>query len=118
MAGEALFIGWSQVVRGREKKAFDVFNESVQYWGSLQADGKVDSMEIALLTPHGGELAGFVLLKGDAAALDEVRRSEEFQRSIARANMIVDGIGVVPSFTGESLGQQMALYQAQVDELS
>jgi hypothetical protein len=29
MADEALFIGWGEVVRGRERKAVDVFNESI-----------------------------------------------------------------------------------------
>jgi hypothetical protein len=118
VAGEALFVGWGQVVRGREKKALDVFNESVQYWGSLQQDGKIESLEVVLLTPHGGDLFGYALLKGDAASLDEIQRSEEFQRSTARAAMIVDGIGIVQAFTGDSLGQQMALYQAQIDELT
>src|SRR5690349_165664 len=33
MADAALFIGWGQVVRGREKRAVEVFNESVAYWG-------------------------------------------------------------------------------------
>ena len=118
MAGEAIFIGWGQVVRGREKKALEVFNESVQYWGSLQADGKIESLDVVLLAPHGGDLAGYALLKGDAAALDEVRRSDEFLRSTTRAQMIVDGIGVVPALTGEALGKQMALFQAEIDELS
>ena len=40
MADAALFIGWGQVVRGREKRAVQVFNESVEYWGGLQGDGK------------------------------------------------------------------------------
>ncbi|MEA2374829.1 MAG: hypothetical protein QOD53_1292 [Thermoleophilaceae bacterium] len=118
MAGEAIFIGWGQVVRGREKKAFEVFNESVQYWGSLQQDGKIEGLDVVLLAPHGGDLFGYALLKGDGAALDEVQRSDEFQRVTARAAMIVDGIGIVPAATGEALGEQMALYQAQIDELS
>jgi hypothetical protein len=36
MADEALFIGWGEVVRGRERKAVEVFNESLQYYGQLQ----------------------------------------------------------------------------------
>jgi hypothetical protein len=118
VAGEALFIGWGQVVRGREQKALDVFNESVQYWGSLQGDGKIESLDIVLLVPHGGDLAGFALLKGDAATLDEVRRSDDFQRSMTRASMVVEGLGVVPGYSGESLGEQMAVFQQQIGELS
>jgi hypothetical protein len=118
VAGEALFIGWGQVVRGREEKALEVFNESVQYWGSLQQDGTIESMEVAILAPHGGDLYGFALLKGDAAKLDEVRRSDGFERVTARAALVVDGLGVVNAGTGEFLGQQMARYQSQIGELT
>ena len=118
MAGEALFIGWGQVVRGREQKALEVFNESVQYWGSLQEQGQIESLDVVLLAPHGGDLFGYALLKGDPGKLDAVQRSEEFTRQTARASMIVDGVGVVPAATGEALGQQMGIYQAQIGELS
>ena len=42
MADVALFIGWGQAVRGREKRAVQVFNQSVGYWGELQGDGKIE----------------------------------------------------------------------------
>ncbi len=66
MADAGLFIGWGQVVRGREKRAVEVFNESVEYWGGLQGDGKIEGFEVVLLAPHGGDLAGFALLRGSA----------------------------------------------------
>jgi hypothetical protein len=40
MAGEALFIGWGAVVRGREKQALQVFQESMGYYGRLQQEGR------------------------------------------------------------------------------
>jgi hypothetical protein len=118
VAGEALFIGWGQVVRGREEKALEVFNESVQYWGSLQQDGTIESMEVAILAPHGGDLYGFALLKGDPKKLDEVQRSDEFTRITVRAGLVVDGLGVVRAGTGEYLGQQMAIYQSQIGDVT
>ena len=33
MAEAGLFIGWGEVVRGREKRALKLFNEAMQYWG-------------------------------------------------------------------------------------
>ena len=33
MAEAALFIGWGEAARGREKQALEVFNQAVQYWG-------------------------------------------------------------------------------------
>ena len=118
MAGEALFIGWGQVVRGREQKALDVFNESVAYWGKLQEAGTIESFDVVLLSPHGGDLAGFALLKGDADKLAALRNDDEFQRRNTRADFIVEGLGVVDAVSGEAVGQQLGIYQAQIGELT
>ena len=41
MADAGLFIGWGQVVRGREERALDVFNETLELYGQLQSDGRI-----------------------------------------------------------------------------
>jgi hypothetical protein len=117
MAGDALFLGWGPVVRGRERKALEVFQETLTYYGLLQQDGKIDSFEPVLLAPHGGGLAGFILLRGARTSLDEVRSSEEFQRLVTRAGAIVDEIGVIDAYTGEALAQQMSRFASVSDEL-
>jgi hypothetical protein len=118
MAGEALFIGWGQVARGREEKGLQVFNESVAYWNSLKDSGVADSLDVVLLQPHGGDLAGFALLKGDPEKLDEARRSDEFARHVARANLVVEGLGVVNAVSGEALGEGLGTYQQQLSDLA
>jgi hypothetical protein len=118
MAGDALFLGWGPVVRGRELKALEVFQETLAYYGSLQQEGRIDSFEPVLIAPHGGDLAGFILLHGSRGSLDEVRSSDEFRRLVARAGSIVDDIGVIDAYTGEALGQQMALFQSVSEELA
>jgi hypothetical protein len=118
MAGEAIFIGWGQVVRGREDKALEVFNESVAYWGSLQEKGTIESLDVVLLTPHGGDLAGFAILKGDPDKLDQLRRTDEFIGRNAKANLIVEGLGIVDAVSGERLGQQMQIYQQQLSTVA
>jgi hypothetical protein len=117
MADAALFIGWGQVARGREKRAVQVFNESVEYWGGLQGDGKVEDFEVVLLTPHGGDLQGFALLRGSEAQVGALRADEEFQRRIARADLIVDSQGVVDALIGEGIARGMAQYLGEVDDL-
>jgi hypothetical protein len=117
MAGDALFLGWGPVVRGRELKALEVFQETLTYYGTLQQDGRIDSFEPVLIAPHGGDLAGFILLRGSRTSLDEVRSSDEFQRLVARAASIVDDIGVIDAYTGEALAQQMSVFQAVSEEL-
>jgi hypothetical protein len=90
---EALFIGWGDVVRGRERKALEVFNESLRYYARLQQDGTVESFDAWFLAPHGGDLAGFILLRGERERLDKVQRSADFELLMTRAGMIVDRVG-------------------------
>lgn len=117
MADDALFIGWGEVVRGREGKAVEVFNESIEYYGKLQQDGKIESFEPWFLAGHGGDLGGFILLRGEREQLDEVRRSPEFDRLQTRVAMIVDGSGTVNAFTGEQLGRLMGEFQDATADL-
>lgn len=117
MADEGLFIAWGEVVRGRETKAVDVFNESIQYYGQLQQDGKIDSFDTWFLAPHGGDLGGFVLLRGNREQLDEIERSPEFERLQTRSAMIVEQTGTVHAFTGEALGRLMGQFQEATQDL-
>jgi hypothetical protein len=117
MADDALFTGWGEVVAGREQKALTVFQETVQYWSLAQQDGRIDSFEPVLLEPHGGGLAGFVLVRGERARLDAIRADEEFERLVARAGLIVHDFGVIRGFLGEKLGRQLALFERAAEEL-
>ena len=117
MADAALFIGWGQVVRGREKRAVQVFNETIEYWGGLQGDGKIEDFEVALLTPHGGDLQGFGLLRGSEEQISALQTDEEFQRRVIRADQIVESQGVITAAIGEGISRGMARYQGEVDDL-
>jgi hypothetical protein len=117
MAGEALFLGWGPVVRGREQIALQVFQETLEYYGKLQHEGRIESFEPVLVAPHGGDLGGFILLRGERGRLDEIRSSEEFERLVVRAATVVDDVGVINAFTGESLGQAMSRFQNVSQEL-
>ncbi|HWY90210.1 MAG TPA: hypothetical protein VNY31_06010 [Solirubrobacteraceae bacterium] len=118
MAGDELFIGWGPVVRGREQTALKVFQETIEFHGTLQQDGKIDSFDAHLIAPHGGDLAGFIMLHGERSKLDDVRSSEDFERLIARAGTVVDQVGVLNAYSGEALGQTMARFQAASAELA
>jgi hypothetical protein len=118
MAEMGLFTGWSWPVRGREAKSLEVFNEAVAYWGRQQEEGRIESFEVVLLQPHGGDLAGFLLARGSREAFDAIRGDDEFQRLLSRANQIVDGLGVVEAALGDTLGQQIELFQQAIDELT
>ena len=72
MADAGLFIGWGAPVRGREAKGLEVVGEALAYYGRLQQEGAIESFETALLEPHGGDLQGFILLRGSEEAVSEL----------------------------------------------
>ncbi|MFZ0041562.1 MAG: hypothetical protein WAK93_09660 [Solirubrobacteraceae bacterium] len=110
MPGDALFLGWGQVVRGREQFSLEVFQESLAYYQKLQDDGRIERYEAFLLGPHGGDLGGFIMMHGDRATIDEIRASDDFIRLAARAGMVIDNLGIVDAYTGEELGRRMGIY--------
>ncbi len=118
MADYGLFLGFGAPVRGRERQAIKVFNEVFEYYSRLQQEGEIESFEPVLLEPHGGELSGFFLLRGDRDKIARVRSSEEFERFIARGELIVEHLGVVGAFLGTRLMSQMSVFAEQVEELT
>ena len=118
MADSGLFVGFGFPVRGRERQAINVFNETFEYYSRLQQDGEIESFEPVLLEPHGGELGGFFLLRGDKDKLARLRTSEEFERMTVRGELITEHLGVVSAFLGERLMSQMTVFSQQVEELT
>jgi hypothetical protein len=118
MADAGLFIGWGAPVRGREAKGLEVFNEALAYYGRLQQEGAIESFEPVLLEPHGGDLEGFVLLRGDEGRLAQLRVDDEFVRLSTRAGLIIEGLGVVGASLGDGLQDSIATYQQAISELT
>jgi hypothetical protein len=118
MADSALFVGFGFPVRGRERQAISVFNETFEYFSRLQQSGEIESFEPVLLEPHGGELGGFFLLRGDRDKLAQLRTNEEFERQILRGELIAENLGVVGAAIGERLMSQITMLAQQVDELA
>ncbi len=118
MASGALFVGWGPVVRGREQQSLRVFNEVMQYYGRLQQEGVIDSFEPVVLEPHGGDLSGFVLIRGDRDKLSHLRTNDEFVHNVNRASLYVDNVGVVGAYSGEALDRLFADFQQVIDELA
>ena len=117
MSDRALFVGFGQPVRGREERAVEVFNEFVGMFGRMQSDGRVASMEVSLLDPHGGDLGGFFMVGGSEAQCAALTNDEEFRRACIDAGLIVENFGVVPAVTGDAVGREMAMYVEAVKKV-
>ena len=109
MATALLFIGWNRPIAGKETEAWKFFMEEGQ--GTLakfQKQGYFERLEQVALTPHGGTTNGFLLLFGERAKLDELRRTDEFEHFSLKLMTMLEGYGVVPGLTGEGLERAMS----------
>jgi hypothetical protein len=118
MADAGLFVGFGNPVRGREEQAVELFNETIGWYSSLQEEGEIESFEPVFLEPHGGDLGGFILIRGDAEKLSKLRVSDEFTQLVIRAGLYVDSIGVVGADMNERLQRQMAYYTEQIGAIA
>jgi hypothetical protein len=118
MADAGLFIGWGAPIRGREAKGLEIFNETLAYYGRLQQEGVIEGFETAILEPHGGDLQGFILLRGGDEKLAQLRVDDEFVRMSTRAGLIVEGLGVIGASLGDGLEQAITTYQEAISELA
>ena len=103
MANHALFLGWNRPARGREEQAMKLWGKTMEYYGKLQAEGRIESFEPVILTAHGGDLNGFFLIRGDADKLSEIRHEDEFVDYTIEAGYCLDGFGIVTGYIGEAL---------------
>jgi hypothetical protein len=118
MADHGLFIGWGAPVYGREEKGLGVFAESIEYYGKLEGEGRIESFEAALLDPHGGDLEGFVIIRGTREQMAELRGDAQFRRLLTRASLIVQSLGLVDAILGDELGREIGVYQEAAQELA
>jgi hypothetical protein len=118
MAEAGLFIGFGAPVRGRESQAVDLFNETIGYYARLQEEGEIESFEPVFLEPHGGDLGGFILIRGEPEKLAALRVSDEFAQFTMRASLYVDSIGVVGADLAGRIQRQMEYYTEQIGALA
>ena len=114
MADAALFVGFGQPARAREPQALELWEEAARFYAELDQSGEIESFEPVLLEPHGGDLGGFFLIRGDRDQIERLRGHEDFRRINTRAGLVVEGLGVIEAYVGSGLADQLALYREQM----
>lgn len=108
MANGVLFVGWKRPVPGREQQAMGLFQKGTEFYAKKQSEGKIESFEPVILAQHGGDLNGFVLVKGDAVKLSELRREDAYVENVTEAGYCLEGFGVVEGLCGEGIADALS----------
>lgn len=115
MATAVLFIGWNRPHVGIEDKAFGwLSTEAIAYL--RKNEGKAfERTEVIGLTAHGGDLNGCIILFGERAKLDELRRTDEFEAFIMKLSGMFDRVGVIPGVNWDGIQAVMKRRPKLVD---
>jgi hypothetical protein len=114
MGSNLIFFAWNRSIPGRERMSADHFQDFVTYLTGLQKNGTIQSFETVFLDPHGGDMNGFFVLRGEAAKLDALLSSTDWTSHMIRATMHLDGSGAVRGYTGESVMERMKLWTESI----
>lgn len=116
MADRVLVISWGAVVRGREERGLEVFNEALGLCGRLQQDGKIESFDVVLLNPN-GDTVGYVEIFGSAEQINALDDNEEFRRNTLDASLIVENLRHTRGYVNEGVARQMTMYQEAIGKV-
>ena len=110
MRSNAIFFGWNRWIPGREPVSAQHFQTFSEYLGRLQQSGDIASFEAVFLDPHGGDLNGFFLIRGDAGKLDALMSSNDWITHMTRALLHLEGSGAIRAATGPSIQARMEVW--------
>ena len=105
-----IFYGWNRSVPGREQLTADHFQEFLGYLAGLQQNNAVESFEVVLLSDHGGDLNGFILIRGSNDQLNALTATDEWMMHVTRGGFHLEGSGLVRGVTGEDVMKWMNLW--------
>jgi hypothetical protein len=117
MADRVLLTSWGQVVRGREERALEVFNECLGFYGRLQQEGRIEGFDVVLLEPSSG-VNGYIAIQGTLEQLVALRTDEEYRRIIIDSALVVDDLRIVEGFANEGVAREIALYQERISRIA
>jgi len=117
MAGDTVFVvGWNRAVTGREKYAMELFQEALGTYAGWQREGKIESFEPVLLDAHGGDLNGFIVLRGEFDKLHGLKNLDKWIDLNARASYCIQDFGVVEGAINAGLQKRMTLWNKVISQ--
>ena len=85
--------------------------------GTSSTRRKIERFDVTVLTPTGGDVTGFLLVRGTAEQIDSVRRTKEYQLLLSRVQLITTHLRIADAFVDEGLAQIMGQYQEVVEKV-
>jgi hypothetical protein len=111
MERNAVFFAWNRSVPGREETSGAHFDEFVAYLGAQTQAGTIQGFDVVFLDPHGGDMNGFFLIKGEPQGISTLVSSQEWTEHMTRASLHLMGSGSVGAVTGDLVMARMEIWK-------
>jgi hypothetical protein len=114
MSTHGIVVGWNGARSGKEKGMPEKFGEFVGYLLNLQMSKMIDSFEPVILSPHGGDLNGFFLIRADRGRIGTLRGTDAWKDWEMWGLVNMEGFGVNEAFLGDEIADVMKRYAKAV----
>lgn len=111
-----LLIAFNRPVTGRETVAAKLMATTTAHLANATQEGLIDGYTAVRLTPHGGDLNEFILVRGTRAKLTQLRRTEAIEAVTQRGQLDLQGFGMVTGATGPRLETWRRRTQESISE--
>ncbi len=98
MSDFGMFVEWGEPIAGREHQGIAVFKEALDYVERQEQEGTLEDHEVVILSPHGNNMQGFILMRGEPEKLNAIVGDPEWGRIVTRAGYVAHNVGVVPAY--------------------
>jgi len=117
MADYGVAVTWGEPKSGREKKALELWADTITINDKAVANGQIDSWDVVIFEPSATPPAGVIRLYGSQDQMEQYLRSEDFGDTINRATLLLNNVGLRRFMTGAALGDAFGRYTRLVESL-
>jgi len=114
MERNIIFFAWNRSVPGREKTSGQHFEEFVTYLSGKAKSGAIGGFDAVFLDPHGGDMNGFFLIRGESASLDALTATAEWSEHMTRGALHLQGAGAIRGATGDQAMKRMEIWNKHI----
>lgn len=107
MANAGLLVGWNRAFPGHEAHTVAKFGEYIGFLTVQVMEKKIESFEPVITRPHGGDLNGFFLIRGERAQLNALQDSDQWKDWEVWGAYHLQGFGVVEVNLGAEIAETM-----------
>ena len=117
MADYGVSIVWGDTKTGREKKALELWLDSVTLNEKAVADSRIESWDAVGFEPAPNAPVGVMRIFGTQEQVEEFINADDFQEKIMRAGLLLNGVGYRRFMTGDRLADGFARFSQAIESL-